>query len=163
MELRWKLAAAKIFVILLLTSVSAFALKDEDKVIFKKQTMTLVSGKVAKKITVEVAETDDQHERGLMFRKDLAKDNGMLFVFGDEMTRSFWMKNTLIDLSIGYFNKDKKLVDVQEMKAVTSILQQDIPSYPSQAPAQYALEMSAKWFTKNRIEKGAVLKLKGEK
>ncbi len=163
MELRLKLPIVKIFILFVFFSASVFALTDETKVVFQKQTMTLVSGKISKKITAEIAATEDQHERGLMFRQNLGKDNGMLFIFNDEMTRSFWMKNTLIDLSIGYFNKDKKLIDVQEMKAVTSILQQEIPSYPSRAPAQYALEMNPNWFTKNRIEKGAVLKLKGEK
>ncbi len=156
-RLKWIVAT-----IVLVLSHNSFALSDTDKVEFKKSEIFLVSGKVTKKIKVELAETMDQHERGLMFRKSLSKDQGMLFVFEDQEIRSFWMKNTIIDLSIGYFNKDKKLIDVQEMKA-TSMLQKDIPSYPSRGPAQYALEMSPKWFDKNNIKVGAVLQLKSEK
>jgi uncharacterized membrane protein (UPF0127 family) len=137
---------------------SAFALRDSDKVAFKKKPLTIEFGQIIKKITVEMAETDDQHERGLMFRKKLSSNEGMLFVFKDEMTRHFWMKNTLIDLSIGYFNAEKKLIDVQEMKAVTSVLQTDLPSYPSRLPAQFALEMPAGWFKKSKIAEGAILK-----
>lgn len=145
---------------LLVVSHNLFALPDSDKIQFKTSEITLVSGKIIKKIKVELAETEDQHERGLMFRKSLPKDQGMLFVFKDEMIRSFWMKNTLINLSIGYFNKDKKLIDIQEMKA-TNMMQTDFPNYPSQGPAQFALEMPEAWFAKNKIEVGAFLKQKG--
>ncbi len=155
-----------VVVTLALSSLKAFSLTDNDKVEFKKTELVLFASstaKVGKKIIVELAESENQHERGLMFRKSLSKNNGMLFVFSDEEVRNFWMKNTLIDLSIGYFNKDKKLIDVQEMKAINSILQRDIPGYPSQGPAQYALEMPAKWFGENHIRIGAVFRLKGGK
>lgn len=156
-HLKWIVAT-----IVLVVSHNSFALSETDKVEFKKSEITLVSGKTTKKIKVELAETMDQHERGLMFRKGLGKDEGMLFIFDDQQIRSFWMKNTIIDLSIGYFNKDKKLIDIQEMKA-TSMLQKEIPSYPSRGPAQYALEMTPNWFDKNNIRIGAILKLKEEK
>ena len=63
---------------------------------------------------------------------------------------------------LGYFNKDKKLIDIQEMTA-TAMMQVDLPNYTSPAPAQYALEMPARWFEKNKVEVGARLRLKGEK
>lgn len=148
--------------IVLVISHNLFAASEAEKVEFKSAEISLVSGKTIKKIKVELAETMAQHERGLMYRKSLGKDEGMLFVFDDQQIRSFWMKNTIIDLSIGYFNKDKKLIDIQEMKA-TSILQKDIPSYPSRGPAQYALEMPPKWFDKNNIKIGAVLQFKSGK
>ena len=121
--------------------------------------IVITQGKVQTKIQAEMAESEAQHEYGLMFRKELGPKEGMLFVFKDEMIRSFWMKNTIINLSIGYFNKDRKLVDIQEMKAVTSVLQTDIPTYLSQSPAQYALEMPEGWFKKNSIKVGAQLKI----
>lgn len=126
---------------------------------FKNSKISLIdqSGK-AKIILVELAESNEQHEQGLMFRKKLKPNQGMLFVFSNEDIRNFWMKNTLIDLSIGYFNKDKKLIDIQEMKSVTSILQVDLPSYPSKLPAQFALEMDSHWFSKNNIKEGSVFK-----
>lgn len=107
------------------------------------------------KIDVELAETEEQLEYGLMFRDHLSTNQGMLFIFDQERPLSFWMKNTIIDLSIAYFDKNKKIVDIQEMKA-TSSLDLQIPSYPSKSPALYALEMNARWFEKNHIKVGDV-------
>lgn len=126
----------------------------EPKITFSKQKIQIG----AKKITVEVAKTKEQHERGLMFRPSLAKDSGMLFIFDDEQPLSFWMKNTIIDLSIAYIGKDKKIVDILEMKA-TSSLDRDIPSYPSTRPAMYALEMTKGWFDQHKIKVGDALNL----
>ncbi len=129
-------------------------LSAEEKIIFKKQTIWVDS----KKILVEIADTEAKHARGLMNRTKLKVNEGMLFVFADDDYRSFWMKNTLINLSIGYFNKNKKLIDIQEMTAVTSVMQSEIPTYPSKGLASYALEMSEGWFKKNKISEGALLK-----
>ena len=57
-----------------------------------------------KTVVVEIADTDERRAYGLMFRNSLPKDEGMLFIFEDERIRSFWMKNTLIPLSIAYIN-----------------------------------------------------------
>jgi uncharacterized membrane protein (UPF0127 family) len=67
------------------------------------------------------------------------------------------MKNTYISLSIGYFNNQKTLVDIQKMQPV-SMLQTKIPSYESKKPARYALEMNHGWFEKNKINIGAKFK-----
>lgn len=122
---------------------------------FSKKKVTLGS----KTFVVEVAETLPQHERGLMFVPKLGEDEGMLFVFKNEETRFFWMKNTMIDLSIGFFDKDKTLVDVQEMKSGQNKNDADLPSYGSARPAKYALEMNKGWFDKNKIKLGSKLKI----
>ena len=122
----------------------------EPTVQFEKTKITLGH----KTIPVELAKTPEQHERGLMYRNTLAKDEGMLFIFDEERTLSFWMKNTYIDLAIAYFNKDQKIVDIQEMKATNALMLATPPSYPSTSPAQYALEMNAGWFKNNKIRKG---------
>lgn len=109
-----------------------------------------INGKV---LTVEVAETHAQQQQGLMFREKLGTNAGMIFVFPGEEIRSFWMKNTFIDLSIGFFDKDKKLIDIQDMKA-TSMAQTNFPSYVSRAPAQYALEVNQGWFKKQGVKLG---------
>lgn len=106
---------------------------------------------------VEVAESPDQHQRGLMFREKLGENEGMLFIFDNEETRFFWMKNTLIDLSIGYFDKKGVLVDVQEMKSGKGVPDAALPSYPSALPAKYALEMTKGWFEKNKVKIGSKL------
>ncbi len=70
-------------------------------------------------IDVEIAETPEQHNQGLMNRDKLPENQGMLFVFQSPEIRSFWMKNTFIDLSIGYFDKNKVLFQVLDMKGTS--------------------------------------------
>lgn len=113
----------------------------------------------SKKISVEIARTPNQLATGLMYRKSLDSDSGMLFIFESERPLSFWMKNTFIPLSIGFFSADKKLLEVLEMEPVGSVMQLDIPRYQSSKPAQYALEMTKGWFSKNKIKVGTRLKL----
>lgn len=109
-----------------------------------------------KRINVEVADSDEKRAFGLMFKKALLPNEGMLFIFDEVKPLSFWMKNTFIDLDIGYFNEKKILTEIYEMKA-TTIMQEQFPSYPSKKPAQYALELNAGWFKKNKIKVGEKL------
>lgn len=120
------------------------------KISFDKQKIKIGS----KIIQVEIAKTPDQHQYGLMNRNSLPENNGMLFIFENEQTLSFWMKNTFIDLSIAYIDKNKQIVDIQEMKATNQMMVGDLPSYPSAKPALYALEMNKDWFKKNKIKIG---------
>lgn len=109
-------------------------------------------------IQAEIADTPEKTARGLMFRTALEDGHGMLFVFEKEETRNFWMKNTFIPLSIGFFNAKKQLIDVQDMKPVGSEMETNIPSYSSAGPAKYALEVPLGWFTKKKIKFGSRLK-----
>lgn len=142
-----------VLILSLLFSFQVFAVTPA-KVTFKKEQIQIG----AKKITVEIAQSREQQEHGLMFREKMPTDSGMLFIFKDEQPLSFWMKNTYIDLSIAYIGKNKKIIDIIDMKA-TSSLQTSYPSYPSSKPAMYALEMNQGWFTKNRIKIGDLLRL----
>ena len=67
-------------------------------------------------LTVEVAETDEDRARGLMGRTSLADDHGMVFIFFEEHFGGFWMKNTLIPLSIAFFGQDGEILDILDMK-----------------------------------------------
>ena len=116
---------------------------------FSKKKIT--SGKV--NLDVEVAETQEQHNYGLMNRNKMPENLGMIFVFDTNEVRSFWMKNTFIDLSIGYFDQNKVLFQILDMKA-TSLMQQDFPSYVSSGPARFALEVPKGWFQKHGIKIG---------
>lgn len=107
------------------------------------------------RIQVEVAANDNDRSKGLMFRKELRDGQGMLFIFDQESPRSFWMKNTFIPLSIGFFNKDRVLVDIQDMEPVKSEMETNLPAYESRHPAKYALEVPRGWFFKNKIKPGA--------
>ncbi len=112
-------------------------------------------------VTVEIADTDALRTQGLMFRDKLADGHGMLFVFDGEQSLSFWMKNTLIPLSIGYFDHNRKLVTILEMTpALASELEPK--TYPSGSPVQFALEMPKGWFSKNKITVGTTFSWPGK-
>jgi uncharacterized membrane protein (UPF0127 family) len=102
-------------------------------------------------LIVEIADSPEKASQGLMRRKELKEGNGMLFIFPDEEIRSFWMKNTYIPLSIGYFNKKNELIDIQDMKPAESEMQTQFETYPSKGPAQFALEVPQGWFAKHKI------------
>lgn len=109
-------------------------------------------------VFVEIADTPEARERGLMYRKSMPANEGMLFVFDEAQPLAFWMKNTLIPLSIGYFDANRKLLGTHEMTpAVMGELQPR--TYPSQGDAKYALEMNKGWFAKHKIKTGAELTL----
>lgn len=111
-----------------------------------------------KKLSVEIADTEKKVAYGLMYRTaPLKNNNGMLFVFKNEEVRSFWMKNTFIPLSIGFFDKKKRLIKVHEMTPVRSEMETP-KTYPSGGPAMYALEMRPKWFKENKIKIGSTFK-----
>jgi uncharacterized membrane protein (UPF0127 family) len=104
------------------------------------------------RLLVEIADTPRKRSIGLMFREKLEDDRGMLFVFPEEDYLSFWMKNTKIPLSLGYFNKDGILLEIHHMKP-----NQTHTTYSSRSKAIYALEVNQGWFEKNGIQEGAVL------
>ncbi|MCE3010529.1 MAG: DUF192 domain-containing protein [Proteobacteria bacterium] len=110
------------------------------------------------KLHVEIADSPEELQKGLMFRERLEEGQGMLFIFPDEDLRAFWMKNTFIPLSIAYISSKKVIVDIQDMAPAKSMMQSDFPSYPSSKPAQYALEVPQNWFKKNGIKVGAQIK-----
>lgn len=109
-----------------------------------------------KTVTAFIADTDEKRANGLMYVERLDKNEGMLFVFESEQPLGFWMKNTVIPLSIGFFDVKGGLIDVQEMK-VPSVMEATPPSYQSRGPALYALEMNSGWFSRNKVGKGARL------
>ena len=94
-----------------------------------------------RRFTVELATTPKEHALGLMFRDSMAPDHGMLFIFPSAATRRFWMKNTRIPLDIFYFDQNLKLVSVVEGAKPCHVAQ--CPSYPSEGPARYVLELNA--------------------
>lgn len=91
---------------------------------------------------LEIADNDAERARGLMYRDQLAADAGMLFLFGRQGPQAFWMKNTRIPLDILYFDEDWRLVG-WSLDTPPCSLGDRCPSYPSQAPAQFVLELNA--------------------
>jgi uncharacterized membrane protein (UPF0127 family) len=105
-------------------------------------------------LEVEWAETEAQLQRGLMFRQSVPEGTGMFFVFDQERTLSFWMKNTFVPLSIAFIDSGFVIVDIQDMEPVKSVMQTALPSYSSRKPARYALEVPKGWFAKHKITVG---------
>ena len=110
-------------------------------------------------IHIQIAETESDRARGLMYVRALPNNQGMLFVFPREFTPSFWMKNTFIPLSIAFLDKNLHIVDIQEMVPPKSMMEFELPKYTSRRPAILALEMNANWFRRHRVKEGTQLKL----
>ncbi len=109
------------------------------------------------RFTVEIARTEAELARGLMFRDQLAQGHGMLFVWDHEAPRAFWMKNTRIPLDILYFDGQRKLVSVAA-NTPPCALGDGCPNYPSEGPAQYVLELNAGEARRLKLERGAEIK-----
>jgi len=90
----------------------------------------------SKTFTLEVADTEPVREYGLMKRDSMPADHGMIFVFGSDEPRSFWMKNTRIPLDIMYVRSDGTVVSMRQMRAY------DLTPVPSGGAAKYAIEVN---------------------
>jgi uncharacterized membrane protein (UPF0127 family) len=108
------------------------------------------------RINAELAESETEKRRGLMHRKSLEKNSGMLFVFNHEQYLNFWMKDTHVPLSIAYIGENGTIVDIQDMRPLDTSV-----TYPSRYPARYALEVNRGWFAENGVAPGAGVELDG--
>ncbi len=103
-------------------------------------------------VKAELATDDASRQKGLMFRTQMGRNDGMLFVFSQVAYHAMWMKNTLIPLSVAYMDESGKIVSIHEMEPQTEI------SHQAEGPVRYALEMNAHWFSDNKIKAGDVVK-----
>jgi uncharacterized membrane protein (UPF0127 family) len=103
--------------------------------------------------TVELAQNDEQRERGLMFREHMDRDHGMLFIHDAEGPVAYWMKNTLIALDIFYFDSAHRLVSVSRNTPPCD-LGNACPPYRSEGPALYVLELNAGIADRTHAKKG---------
>jgi uncharacterized membrane protein (UPF0127 family) len=109
-----------------------------------------------KRYVVEIANTDAERERGLMFRDELRANHGMLFVHERQEPQAYWMKNTRIPLDILYFDNARKLVS-QQRDVPPCSLGDACPPYPSEAPARYVLELNAGEAARLGLQNGSKL------
>jgi uncharacterized membrane protein (UPF0127 family) len=107
------------------------------------------------RIQVELADTNETRARGLMFREQLPKDRGMLFVFNEPGQWVFWMKNTTIPLDILWLDHHKKIVDLVEN--VTGCRGDPCLQYQPAQDASYALEIPAGSAKREKLAKGMQL------
>jgi YVTN family beta-propeller protein len=104
------------------------------------------------RVFVEVPDDLEESMRGLMFRKHLPGNAGMLFAYYDEKPRTFWMKNTLIPLDMIFVDGSSKIIEIKEN--VPPCAQDECPNYPSKEPAQYVLEVNAGFVQEKGIKVG---------
>ena len=105
-----------------------------------------------REVWVEIAKTEEERAKGLMGRMSLGKNGGMIFVFEVEGYHGFWMKNTLVPLSIAFIDKEGKIVWITDMKPLT------LSTHSPPRPILYALEMNKGWFAANGIKAGDVVR-----
>ena len=100
-------------------------------------------------IQAELAVTPEQQQIGMMFRTGMGPNEAMLFVEETLGVRCFWMRNTLIPLSIAFISDDGTIVNIADMKP------QSDQSHCSAKPVRYALEMNVGWFAKRGVKAGS--------
>ncbi len=113
------------------------------------QRITLSSG--IYQIDTQLALTPEQHEIGLMFRKEMPPQEGMLFVFPRPSKQCFWMKNTILPLTVAFISDDGTIANLEDMKPQTT------DSHCSIKPVRFVLEMNQGWFAKKGIKAGSKL------
>jgi len=105
-----------------------------------------------KEISAEVAKTPEERTQGLMGRKSLDRDEGMFFIFETEDYHRFWMKDTLLPLSIAFIDKEYRIVGITDMRP------RSLELHGPPRPVLYALEMKQGWFSDHGIRIGDVLR-----
>jgi uncharacterized protein len=121
--------------------------------VFKKEGVLSFIGKekgdTIKTINIEIAETDEERAKGLMDRKSMTDEQGMLFIFAQAEEQSFWMKNTYISLDIMYVGADQEIVSIQ--KYATPLSEESLPSFKK---AKYVVETNAGFADKYKVKYG---------
>jgi uncharacterized membrane protein (UPF0127 family) len=110
-------------------------------------------------VRAELAATEADRERGLMFRQELGQDTGMLFVFDEPGPHAFWMKNTLIPLDMLWLDDNGKIVSMAESAQPCKTA--ECPTYPSRAASSYVLEVNAGFAKKHHLRVGDTLAISG--
>lgn len=106
-------------------------------------------------IKVEIADNPDRQKKGLTNRDTLGKHEGMLFVFPATGARTFWMKDTRIPLSLGAFDRNRKLLVIKKLAPYDSTQFTGAPIVTTPPQTRYTLEVRQGWFENHRIEPGA--------
>lgn len=100
------------------------------------------------KIIVEVASTDNERAQGLMHRRMLPENRGMLFVFPESALHGMWMMNTYVPLSVAFIDDRGVIINIEDMQPQTQ------SSHVAARPAKYALEANLGWYRKRGIKPG---------
>ena len=99
------------------------------------------------RLTAEVAATDESRMQGLMHRRILPENRGMLFVFRETAQHEMWMMNTYIPLSVAFLDERGLIINIADMQPHTR------DTHAAAKPAKYALEVNQGWFAKRGIKR----------
>lgn len=111
----------------------------------------IISGERETKLSVQIANTQEKIEKGLMFVEKLPENEGMLFMYGEKTYGGFWMKNTLIPLSIAFLDSDGRILKIMDMEPCK---EEECRMYDPELSYRYALEVNLGWFNRNQIKEG---------
>ncbi len=111
------------------------------------------------KLTVKIAKSNDEKQKGLMGVKSLPANHGMLFVFEKSQPLAFWMKDTLIPLDIIFFDEDNKLINIHHQVQPCPPQVNNCPTYSSERPAKYVVELSAGEARRLSLEPGNTIQI----
>jgi uncharacterized membrane protein (UPF0127 family) len=125
--------------------------------VLERGTVTIFQGNKRFTLVVEVAKTPATRARGLMYRKSLDENSGMLFVFDEASPVAFWMKNTFIPLSVAFVDHGGKIVNIQDMRVALDPEKGPFDFYQSGKPVLLALEVNQGFFARRGITVGARL------
>ena len=115
---------------------------------FLKESQSLSLNISGHPLEVEVAADEESMQKGLMYRNELPKDSGMLFIFSQPEEKSFWMKNTKIPLSIAYLDENGSILNIEDMSPNST------EGVASRGKAKYAIEVNQGWFDSKGINPG---------
>jgi uncharacterized membrane protein (UPF0127 family) len=134
-------------ILIALAAVIACGGSSPSPTVMSPQTIT-ISFETGGTLQVEIAKTSAERAVGLMNRSSLGADAGMLFAFPGDTQAGFWMKDTLVPLSIAFMKADGTIVHIEDMQPQTEAL------HHSTEPYRYAIEANQGWFASHNVVVG---------
>jgi uncharacterized protein len=128
-----------------------YLIRQKKDAILQTKMITVANGHRIIPLTVHVADTPKKRDKGLMFVENLPENEGMLFVFSAKTYGGFWMKNTLIPLSIAFLDSNGKILKILDMVPCKGNF---CPTYDPELYYHYALEVNLGWYKRNQIKEG---------
>jgi len=113
--------------------------------------LSSVDGQKVATVKMQMAITPDEDHHGLMFRKTMPENNGMIFLYQGTQQRVLYMRNTYINLDVGWMSPDGTVLEVQQLDKLTETWR-----WSANSNVQYGLEMNVNWFEKHGVEAGKV-------
>ncbi len=107
----------------------------------------------AQEMVTEIARAPAEHERGMMFRKQMGEQEGMIFIFPQPKRTAFWMKNTLVPLTAAYIGSDGVVLELHDLKPLD-----ETPAVAASDKVRYVLEVPQGWFVRHKLGVGALIR-----